>query len=129
MQKEGKRKVKVHYSWKENLTGVMFVVPALIPLLIFWVIPVVWSGGLSFTDWDMMSENINFMGLKNFASLLRDPKFGDVLWNTLVFAVGSTVPTIVLGLLVALLMNGARKGTGVYRTVIFAPYILSLIHI
>ena len=68
MQKEGKRKVKVHYSRKENLTGVMFVVPALIPLLIFWVIPVVWSGGLSFTDWDMMSENINFMGLKNFAS-------------------------------------------------------------
>ena len=50
MQKEGKRKVKVHYSRKENLTGVMFVVPALIPLLIFWVIPVVWSGGLSFTD-------------------------------------------------------------------------------
>ena len=127
MQKEGKRKVKVHYSRKENLTGVMFVVPALIPLLIFWVIPVVWSGGLSFTDWDMMSENINFMGLKNFASLLRDPKFGDVLWNTLVFAVGSTVPTIVLGLLVALLMNGARKGTGVYRTVIFAPYITPMV--
>lgn len=127
MQKEGKKKVKVHYSRKENLTGILFVVPALIPLLIFWVIPVVWSGGLSFTDWDMMSENINFMGLKNFASLLRDPKFGDVLWNTLVFAVGSTVPTIVLGLLVALLMNGARKGTGVYRTVIFAPYITPMV--
>ena len=127
MQKEGKKKVKVHYSRKENLTGILFVVPALIPLLIFWVIPVVWSGGLSFTDWYMMSENINFMGLKNFASLLRDPKFGDVLWNTLVFAVGSTVPTIVLGLLVALLMNGARKGTGVYRTVIFAPYITPMV--
>ena len=40
MQKEGKKKVKVHYSRKENLTGILFVVPALIPLLIFWVIPV-----------------------------------------------------------------------------------------
>lgn len=121
------RKSKSALFTKRESHRILFVVPALIPLPIFWVIPVVWSGGLSFTDWDMMSENINFMGLKNFASLLRDPKFGDVLWNTLVFAVGSTVPTIVLGLLVALLMNGARKGTGVYRTVIFAPYITPMV--
>ena len=42
-------------NWEDvyKRQGVMFVVPALIPRLIFWVIPVVWSGGLSFTDWDM----------------------------------------------------------------------------
>lgn len=108
---------------KENLAGLLFILPAMIPLSVFWILPVLFSGGLSFTNWDMMSENIKFMGIKNYTGLLRDPNFGRVLKNTLVFAVGSTVPTIFLGMMTALVMNGSRKGTGVYRTIIFAPYI------
>ncbi len=114
---------------KENLAGLLFILPAIIPLLVFWILPVVFSGALSFTDWDMMSEKIRFMGLKNYTGLLRDANFGKVLKNTLVFAVGSTVPTIVLGMMTALAMNGARKGTGIYRTVIFAPYITPMVAI
>lgn len=127
MGKGKKRAVKEKYSRKENMMGFLFILPAMIPLLVFWIIPIIWSGGLSFTDWDMMSENIQFMGLKNYTSLLKDPNFGKVLWNTLVFALGSTVPSIVIGLLVALAMNGARRGTGIYRTVIFAPYITPMV--
>ena len=127
MGKGKKRAVKEKYSRKENMMGFLFILPAIIPLLVFWIIPIIWSGGLSFTDWDMMSENIHFMGLKNYTSLLKDPNFGKVLWNTLVFALGSTVPSIVIGLLVALAMNGARRGTGIYRTVIFAPYITPMV--
>lgn len=114
---------------KENLAGFLFILPAIIPLMVFWILPVVFSGALSFTDWDMMSEKIRFMGLKNYTSLLRDPNFGRVLKNTLVFAVGSTVPTIFLGMMTALVMNGARKGTGIYRTIIFAPYITPMVAI
>lgn len=114
---------------KENLAGFLFILPAIIPLMVFWILPVVFSGTLSFTDWDMMSEKIRFMGLKNYTSLLRDPNFGRVLKNTLVFAVGSTVPTIFLGMMTALVMNGARKGTGIYRTIIFAPYITPMVAI
>ena len=114
---------------KENLAGLLFILPAIIPLLVFWILPVVFSGALSFTGWDMMSEKIRFMGLKNYTGLLRDANFGKVLKNTLVFAVGSTVPTIVLGMMTALAMNGARKGTGIYRTVIFAPYITPMVAI
>lgn len=127
MGKGKKRAVKEKYSRKENMMGFLFILPAMIPLLVLWIIPIIWSGGLSFTDWDMMSENIHFMGLKNYTSLLKDPNFGKVLWNTLVFALGSTVPSIVIGLLVALAMNGARRGTGIYRTVIFAPYITPMV--
>lgn len=114
---------------KENLTGFLFILPALLPLLVFWILPVLFSGGLSFTNWDMMSEDIKFMGFKNYTSLLRDPNFGRVLTNTLVFAVGSTIPTIFLGMMIALVMNGARRGTGIYRTIIFAPYITPMVAI
>ena len=114
---------------KENLAGLLFILPAMIPLSVFWILPVLFSGGLSLTNWDMMSENIKFMGIKNYTSLLRDPNFGRVLKNTLVFAVGSTVPTIFLGMMTALVMNGPRKGTGVYRSIIFAPYITPMVAI
>lgn len=120
-------KVRQHYSRKENLMGFLFILPAFIPLLIFWIVPVLWSGGLSFTNWDMMSPDIEFVGIRNYTSLLKDPNFGKVLWNTLLFAVGSTIPTIIIGLLVALAMNGARRGTDIYRTVIFAPYITPMV--
>ena len=112
---------------RENLTGILFIIPAMLPLLVFWILPVIFSGGLSFTNWDMMSEDIKFMGFKNYTSLLRDPNFGRVLKNTLVFAVGSTIPTIFLGMMIALVMDGASKGAGLYRTIIFAPYITPMV--
>ena len=123
--KNGNRKAKP--GMKENLTGIAFILPALVPLIIFWMIPILCSGAISFTDWDMMSEDIHFVGFRNFISLLNNVKFGEAFWNTLVFAVGSTVPTIILGMLIALAMNGTGKATGIYRTVIFAPYITPMV--
>lgn len=123
--KNGNRKAKP--GMKENLTGIAFILPVLVPLIIFWMIPILCSGAISFTDWDMMSEDIHFVGFRNFISLLNNVKFGEAFWNTLVFAVESTVPTIILGMLIALAMNGTGKATGIYRTVIFAPYITPMV--
>ncbi len=114
-------------SRREVLSGWLFVLPALIPLTLFWVGPVLYSMGLSFTDWDMMSEDINFVFLDNYKSLLSEHDFYKILLNTLVFAVGTVIPTIVLGLLAALALNGAQKGVGVYRAVMFAPYITPMV--
>ena len=75
----------------------------------------------------MMSADIKFVGLKNYTSLLQEANFRKVLMNTLVFAVGNTVPSIILGMLVALAMNGARRGVGIYRTILFAPYITPMV--
>lgn len=122
-----KKQSKIKYAHRENAAGFLFVLPALVPLVVFWIVPVLFSGALSFTSWDMMSPTIEFVGLDNFTSLLREKNFHKVLWNTLVFAVGSTVPTIVLGMLIALAMNGARRAVGLYRTVIFAPYITPMV--
>ncbi|MDR0642903.1 MAG: sugar ABC transporter permease, partial [Treponema sp.] len=101
--------------------------PALVPLLLFWVFPVIYSFCLSFTDWDMMSKNFNMVWFRNFSSLLRAPKFYQVLGNTLVFALGSTIPSIVLGLLLALLLSGPRQGRDFFRSLIFSPYITPMV--
>lgn len=68
-------KKKKKYNRKEGLAACVFILPALIPLLLFWIGPVFYSAGLSFTDWDMISAQINFIGMDNYKSLLGDPEF------------------------------------------------------
>ncbi|MDR0388025.1 MAG: sugar ABC transporter permease [Treponema sp.] len=121
----------------DNLAGWLFVLPALLPLLVFWVFPVFYSLFISFTDWDLISKNFNFVLIKNYTSLFRDPKFFKVLANTLVFAFGSTASAIIIGFLAALLFSGNHAvgsgfkrfsfGTGVFRTFIFSPYITPMV--
>ena len=101
----------------------LFVLPALIPLIVFWIYPILRSVYISFTDWDYMSPTYNFVFLDNFIALFKDDRFYDALWNTLVFTVGTLVPTIVLGLLLAQLMQKAFKGSGIVKFILFSPWI------
>lgn len=101
----------------------LFVLPALIPLIVFWIYPILRSVYISFTDWDYMSPTYNFVFLDNFIALFKDARFYDALWNTIVFTVGTLIPSIVLGLLLALLMQKAFKGSGIVKFILFSPWI------
>jgi multiple sugar transport system permease protein len=124
----------------ENFAGWLFTLPALLPLLIFWVFPVFYSLCISFTDWDLISKDFNFVLIKNYTSLFRDPKFFKILANTLIFALGTTGSVIILGFLAALLFGGPGRiqgrslkrrslssGRSIFRTLIFSPYITPMI--
>lgn len=107
-----------------NLGAVLlFVLPALIPLFIFWIYPILRSVWLSFTDWDFMTPDYNFIWFKNYTSLLKDSRFYEALWNTLLFTAGTLFPTIIGGLGLALLLRRNFKGSGVFKFVLFSPWI------
>ena len=110
-------------SFRKVGTVWLFVLPALIPLIVFWIYPILRSVYISFTDWDYMSPTYNFVFLDNFIALFKDARFYDALWNTIVFTVGTLIPTIVLGLLLALLMQKAFKGSGIIKFILFSPWI------
>lgn len=114
-----KKKIRV----KEVSRVWLFVLPALIPLAVFWIYPILRSIYISLTDWDYMSPTYNFVWLDNFISLLKDQRFYDALWNTVVFSVGTLIPTIVLGLGLALLLQKSFKGSGVIKFILFSPWI------
>lgn len=114
-----KKKIRV----KEVSRVWLFVLPALIPLAVFWIYPILRSIYISLTDWDYMSPTYNFVWLDNFISLLKDQRFYDALWNTVVFSVGTLIPTILLGLGLALLLQKSFKGSGVIKFILFSPWI------
>lgn len=105
-----------------------FTYPAIIIFAIFYCIPIIASFIMSFTNWNIkrISEP-KFVGLKNFSRLFQDDYFLLALKNTVLFAVVTTLGIVILGLLLALLLNSAIKGKTFLRTCFYLPAVLSLI--
>lgn len=108
---------------KDNLIRIGFCLPFLIPLFLFWIIPLVMSFFIGFTDWDYLSPEINFVGFGNYTDLFTNTEFIKALWNTLAFAFGTIIPTLVFGFLLALLFEKEFLGNKLFRTIIFSPWI------
>ncbi|RHQ61503.1 sugar ABC transporter permease [Ruminococcus sp. AF24-32LB] len=105
-----------------------FTYPAIIVFTIFYCFPIIASFIMSFTNWNIkrISEP-KFVAFKNFARLLNDDYFLLALKNTVLFAVVTTLGIVILGLLLALLLNSAIKGKTFLRTCFYLPAVLSLI--
>lgn len=101
----------------------IFVLPALIPLFVFWIYPIFRSIWISFTDWDFMTPTYNIVYLDNYISLFKDSRFYNALWNTLIFTAGTLVPTIVIGLGLAVLLQKPFIGSGIVKFILFSPWI------
>lgn len=109
----------------ESLLFLLFVAPNLILFGIFTYWPLVYSGYLSLTRWDMISPKKTFIGLDNYSYLLSDESFQKVLKNTFVFGAGAVGGSLFLGLLIALLLNQPLRLRDGARAVVFAPTLLS----
>ncbi len=101
----------------------LYLMPFMIPLLLFWIYPLFSSFYISLTDWDYISPTYNFVGLYNYVDIFTDPDFIKVLMNTFVFAVGTIGLTIVFGLLLALVFQKNFIGSRFYQLIIFSPWI------
>ena len=95
---------------------------------IFYILPVAASFILGFTDWNITRMfQPKFIGFENFTFLFKDEYFLLSLTNTFKFAIITTVAIVCLGLLLALLLNGAVAGRKIFRTIFYMPAVLSLI--
>lgn len=100
-----------------------FTLPAMIPMTVFWIYPIIKGGWLSFTDWDYMTPGYNYVGFQNYSSVLTSSSFWDAFKNTCLFAIGTIIPTLIIGLFIALLLGEEMKGKAIYRFLVFSPWI------
>ncbi|MBU2699998.1 multiple sugar transport system permease protein [Sporomusaceae bacterium BoRhaA] len=119
----GSRTTRIQFKHFENRTALLFILPVLIPLVLFWLWPMTYSLYISFTDWDYMSPEYRFVGLSNYGHLLHNTDFLAALKNTMIFSIGTVVPTVVGGLMLALLLNRNLRGIGLFRTIFFSPWV------
>lgn len=110
----------------QNIMAWLFILPALLGTLIFIVIPVFCSFGLSFTKWDLLNP-IEFVGLKNYTTLLNDKIFYQILLNTIVFALSTSILGIILPLILASILNTKIRGSEFFKTAYFLPFITPMV--
>lgn len=106
----------------KNIAGIYFILPALIGTFIFIIIPIFCSFALSFTDWDLLNE-IKFAGVNNYKAVLTEPVFLQILVNTLVYAISTTIFAVIIPLLIAAAINSKIRGSEWYKTIYFLPFI------
>ncbi len=101
-----------------------FLLPFLAAYLIFKFVMLVWGFWISFNSWKI-TDDMTFVGLKNYLYLIQDSYFTSSLWHTLRFVIISTPIFLALSFIIAYLIE-SRLVThkGLFRTAIFVPYIL-----
>lgn len=109
---------------RNGRTAALFIAPSFIPLLAFFVLPMLAAAVLSFTSWDLLSPP-SWIGFGNFKQLIHDKEFLHSLINTLVFIAGYLPVVYVLGLSAALALNRKFKGSVALRAIYFLPVITS----
>ena len=113
-----KRKFKQEWFW-----AYVFIAPMVIGTLIFGIVPILYSAGLSLMKWDGLGEK-TFNGLTNFVNLMKDEKFRYEIRNTLVYTIAVVPITLMLSLGVANLLNKGLQATGFFRVIYFLPNIV-----
>ncbi|NJK44844.1 MAG: ABC transporter permease subunit, partial [Pleurocapsa sp. SU_196_0] len=111
--------------WRTYGSGYLFLLPAALLYAVFVLYPFVQSIFLSLTDWNGVSAVKNFVGFENYAKMFSDPLVGLSLGHNLIWIVIGTVIPIVIGLLLAVLVSGTKRGYNVFRTAFFLPQVLS----
>jgi multiple sugar transport system permease protein len=109
-------------GWSRAGWVALFLLPSLLGLTVFTLVPIVSSLGLTLFDWDLLTPP-KFVGLDNFNNLFHDSTFWDSLVHTLGFIVGYIPLVMATGLGMALLLNRALKGVAVFRTAFFIPVV------
>jgi multiple sugar transport system permease protein len=106
-------------------TGLVLVLPAVIFVSVFVLAPLVVAVYISLTNFPLIGD-YRFIGLENYTQAFTDPAFGRSILYTLLYTAIVTLPILVLGYTLAVLVRSNRRGAKVLRTVFFIPYVVGL---
>lgn len=115
--------------FRRSASAYAFLAFPLAVLFLFTLIPTIAGVGLSLFRWDGGSDPV-FVGGRNFAGLLDDPRFLPALWNTIRYAAATVPVTVFLGFLLALALHATWfRGKALIQAAIFLPTVVSIVAI
>lgn len=106
--------------------GYLFIAPYYLFFIYMLLLPILNTVINSFTNYDLY-EKRDFVGLRNYVDLIHDSLFIQALGNTLFYSVLYIIPSMGLGLLLALLLSNEGKGFKFFRAAFYIPYVISMV--
>lgn len=106
-------------------TGLLLVAPAVVMVAVFVLGPLLFAVGISVTDWPLIGD-VSPAGFANYASIGSDAGFLRAVLYTLLYTAIVTLPILVVGYALAVLVRSRRRGATLLRTVFFLPFVVGL---
>lgn len=112
----------------ERIAGYVFSLPAVVLLIAFLVVPIIYTVYYSVFQYQVMRPNdITFIGFENYHKLISDSDFWISLKNTFYFTIIVVPVQCALALALAMLVSKKFKGVSVFRTMYFSPQLTSMV--
>ena len=118
---------KLKYSAENSPQAWLFLLPALLIIIVFNVIPLIQTFIISFQKGTL--NNLEFNGLRNYLVVLQDPKFHTALFNTSIYAVVVVPLALIISMFIAVILFDKIKFKDFFETIFFIPYLTSIIAI
>jgi multiple sugar transport system permease protein len=112
-------------TWTKKAEPYFYILPASIMIIVFLGYPLVYNIGISFFRWQLAFPDHSFTGLRNYTRILTSGVFGRVLLNTAVWTVGGVCLQMVVGILLAVMVDGMRRWSSrLMQSLILLPWII-----
>lgn len=118
------RRVTLRVRMRKALPAYLFVLPGMALFLAWTLYPLIDALIMSFAQWNLIKPS-QFVGLDNYTRALHDPIFWSSLGNTLFYTVITVPGQMILGLVVALLLDAPLRAKGFFRTIYYIPVVTS----
>jgi multiple sugar transport system permease protein len=114
-------------NWQDALTSYAFLLPGVLGLVLFSLLPLVYAFVMSLNRWDAFRGPLGFVGLDNYYTLVVDPSFWRGLRNTAYYALWEVPLQCCLALGLALLVQQPLRGIGLFRAAYYLPVVVSMV--
>jgi cellobiose transport system permease protein len=105
----------------------LYIAPFFLLFAIVGLFPLLFTAYTSLFDWELLDETGTFIGLQNYIDLLADDQFWTTLTNTVSIFLLSSIPQVVIAVLLAALLNTRLRATTGWRIGVLIPYVASLV--
>jgi len=112
---------------RDTITAILLISPSIIALGIFVYGFISWTVRVSTSNWVGLNANFEWAGLNNYLGLLNDPRFRIDVRNTVIFTLLFVVGCLLLGLVLALLLDQGLRGESFFRSLFLFPMAISFI--
>ena len=118
---------KVSEKLHTTLSSWLLLLPAVVLMSMFTVYPIFKNIYLSFCKTGGRNRTLKWIGINNFNSLFTDPVFWKILKNTIAFSLMTVLPSMIIGFLLAIVLNSKFRGLRFLRTAYFYPVVMPMI--
>ena len=114
------------YFVKQRRAGVLFILPSMLIFIIFVFVPLIMSFIYSTQTFNMMFNNVKFVGASNYIKLICDSRFWNALKNTVFYTVCIVPLQVILALFACIALKKQSRFTAFVRSIYFLPAIVSM---